>query len=355
MFFLRRNWLGCCPNILGGGGVFGDNHATSGSFWGAASAKENVTNLNINPATDETIFTTDSGIEIKSHNASASGAESTIQYFTLGSYNGTPVNWLIVGFGEGCAPDTSPAGAAIVADHANQKFVGGGTSSDLEPNQILCISEYAFNQETYTADFTPHGQVYDNYVTSASEYAYTTDQLSDYYASYTDPSADIDAKSATLGTMLGINEYYGSGNGKIVVNSSFSSNYVFSLSLSQYTTFVSSTNNKVAYLASSTSTATDIWVSDPTFEGNVTSKGYGNRYVSNGYTVAGSGAATAELRLITVNGLSGTVTAANFKASFSQGSSYNGAGNIYWNFYTNYSVTNNPIPIAYRPAFVLQI
>ncbi|MBO5309767.1 MAG: hypothetical protein J6A98_01005, partial [Clostridia bacterium] len=87
--------------------------ATSASNSGdpAALAQSPDRALKLNPQTDETIFTTETGIEIKSHNLSASGAESSIQYFTLGAYNGTPVNWLIVGTSNQMAENATDAGA----------------------------------------------------------------------------------------------------------------------------------------------------------------------------------------------------------------------------------------------------
>ncbi|MBR2433335.1 MAG: hypothetical protein IKB21_01860, partial [Clostridia bacterium] len=198
-----------CAGVLCGT-LIGPMNSTSATTSGATSASNSGDPaalaqspdraLKLNPQTDETIFTTETGIEIKSHNLSASGSESSIQYFTLGAYNGTPVNWLIVGTSNQMAENSTDAGALINAAAGNGKLVTGATSSDLQPNQILCISEYAFNQATYKP-FSLREQ----YTVTVGKWGISQvtvgDLLSDYgYIS----SIDVVSNSSILGETLAL-------------------------------------------------------------------------------------------------------------------------------------------------------
>ena len=312
--------------------------------------------LNLNPQTDETIFTTESGIEIKSHNLSATGSATSIQYFTLGSYNGTPVNWLIVGVSNnGIHPDSTDAGEAILAANANGKIVTGTISSSLSSNQILCVSQYAFNQETYTPNFVAHGNTnVTNISAYNANYSISSDQATDYYSSFTEFPNDVLTKSLNLGTTLGLNGLYG---GDIVKNTTFSSNYVFSLSSSHYTTFVGATNYKIPYLFTATSTATNVYSANMTHTksvlSSITEKTYPEGTIMMGPAPpVGQGSVRAELNnLILSTGVSGKVTTANLTATCSK--VLGDRPNYY--FTTYYSATNYSNTLAYRPAFVMQL
>ena len=319
--------------------------------------------LNLDPKTDETIYTTESGIEIKSHNiAGQTVANSQVQYFTLGSYNGEPVNWIILAASTQMVETTSPAGVAVNTETSKQ-VVSVMTDSMLSTNQILCISEYAFDIGAYTPDFVAHEQVTYTF-TSWSQYknfSVTTDSYTDYIASsYTKPIDYATSKVLELGTTLKINGYYGTGSGKIVTNSTFSSNYVFSLSSSNYTNFVGA-NYNIPYLFNSTSSASVIWTGNVGLGGTVTSTcgSRGNGGIPAYYYVSGSGAGYAYLsNLIAESGVvSSNITISNFSATSSDTGGYfrDSDGYRLYHYKTTYSLTKETISIAYRPAFVFQL
>ena len=332
--------------------------ATSASNSGdpAALAQSPDRALKLNPQTDETIFTTETGIEIKSHNLSASGAESSIQYFTLGAYNGTPVNWLIVGTSNQMAENATDAGALINAAAGNGKLVTGATSSDLEPNQILCISEYAFNQSSLNVNAIANDDRIYNFSApaNATDIYLTTDQFADYCKSY-DILIDVKAESLILGTRLGINGYYGSGRGKIVTNSTFSSNYVFSLSADFYKNYVGVTS--YATPLCSNNVAVNLYLSDTSLQ-ELRKNTFSIRQAGIHYYASGQGLAVLYLNnYITNTGIATTnYEIAEFVATPSDTGGTYGTKYVQFHHYKSaYSVTNNPISIAYRPAFVMQL
>lgn len=369
-FFCAITALGVVPFATGGAGILSNNYAGLNNTTGATAASnaaapaaraqsadsaQNLT-LNLDPATDETIYTTDNGIEIKSHNVSATGTATSIQYFTLGAYNGTPVNWLIVGASSvGLHTDSTPAGTAVKTDSSKQTLVTGVVSSSLLENQILCVSEYAFNQETYTPNFVAHGNTnVTNLSSYNANYSISSDQATDYYSSFTEFPNDVLTKSLNLGTTLGLNGLYG---GDIVKNTTFSSNYVFSLSSSHYTTFVGATNYKIPYLFTATSTATNVYSANMTHTKSVLSSITEKTY-PEGTTLmgpappVGQGSVRAELNnLILSTGVSGKVTTANLTATCSK--VLGDRPNYY--FTTYYSATNYSNTLAYRPAFIMQL
>ena len=66
--------------------------------------------LGLNPENDKTIFTTEGGLEIKFGGANlSSGALKGYAYFTMGSYNGYAVNWVIIARHSGTTSATSPS------------------------------------------------------------------------------------------------------------------------------------------------------------------------------------------------------------------------------------------------------
>ena len=349
------------PPPRGGGALLrnlSDNSAHSEASLSGQNATQNAGgaatengHLNLSPETDKVVYTTETGIEIKSHNLSASGAESSIQYFTLGAYNGTPVNWLIVGTSNQMAENATDAGALINAAAGNGKLVTGATSSDLLENQILCISEYAFEQETYNPNFVARGSFVNSFYYQGvlRYFTETTDSWTDYYANYTTPAEET--TSLLLGTTLGIKGYYGNGSGKIVTNSTFSNNYVFSLTTSYYTTFVSVTKYHVPYLFSERNQSTNLYVHDMKFSGLVSSRfDYGGQ-VSE---VCGTGRASAYIDVISSAGITERFHIADFVAKGTSTDRYPGDYRLYL-YRTDYSVTNYSISLAYRPAFVMQL
>ena len=350
--------LGATPSVAGASTVDQINTKADGE-----NIKYAPSALGLDPENDPVIYTTESGLELKSHYISNATPVSKVQYFTLGSYNGTPVNWLIVGITDSGFYDNTPAGNAVVGDLAKQQVATGALSSNLTHNQILCISEYAFNQSSYTPNFVAK-PVYTYTCTSWGTWNYpqTTNEWTDYVSSYTEPS--VAASSLSLGTTLGINSYYGSGSGKIVKNSNFSSNYVFSLSSTDYTTFVIPTQHKVPYLFTATTTTANIWLGNTTMSGAVSSTFSAVETSNYDYQVNTSSRGNATAFLVNFASTSGEiVTTANptlgtFTAVPTRLSSYfrDSDGDYSYNYNSTYSVTSNSsISMAYRPAFVMQI
>lgn len=72
--------------------------------------------LGLDPANDPVIYTTETGIEIKSSNAITNPNLTHYSYITLGSYNGYAINWLIVGMPRHVGDTNTPAGVAINAE-----------------------------------------------------------------------------------------------------------------------------------------------------------------------------------------------------------------------------------------------
>ena len=77
---------------------------TSGSLSGTAnggSATNSggvVSPFGLCPETDPVVYTTESGLEIKCSNALTNTNLASYTYFTMGEYEGTPVNWVIIGY-----------------------------------------------------------------------------------------------------------------------------------------------------------------------------------------------------------------------------------------------------------------
>lgn len=174
----------CLPLFAGCGtlsqGGSAASPAPSGPL-GDIAPKQPPSVLGLDPETDKTIFTTESGLEIKFGGANlSSGPLSGYAYFTMGSYNGYAVNWVIIarhsankaGFGpniteqilrnflnssgetslSGYLETQTPAGSAIYNDAHNGEFVFQEvlTFSDvptldtfLSANEVYCISECA--------------------------------------------------------------------------------------------------------------------------------------------------------------------------------------------------------------------
>ena len=74
------------------------------------TAQENLAagTLNLNPDTDPTIYTTESGLEIKFGGATVeSGGLTGYTYFQMGVYNDEPVNWIIIGYNDSLTVESS--------------------------------------------------------------------------------------------------------------------------------------------------------------------------------------------------------------------------------------------------------
>ena len=211
----------------------------------------------LDPESDETIFTTESGFEIKSHNvAGQTLANSKVQYFTLGSYNGTSLNWIILATSTTLAENTTDAGIAINAANANG-LVSMMADSKLSANQALVISEKVIPISSYTFNVTPKsgtttgslppassnasGWQYEGNLTADSntEYYYKLliDSITDYYTSYTTYSSHSNTINGWFtGSSLALSSYCGN---KIVKNSNFNGScYGFALTNNQLTTYL---------------------------------------------------------------------------------------------------------------------
>ena len=325
--------------------------------------------LELNPQIDETIFTTESGFEIKSHSvAGQTVANSKVQYFTLRSYNGTPLNWIILATSTTMAENSTPAGKAINADTSKQ-MLSMMTTSSLSANQMLCISQYAFNQATMTANGTARTkisktgtQIVDEGFSAATGTTYI-DQRSDYYA--TQPSLTISASNLAtnclnLGTTFGINGLYGS---KIVKNTSFNSNYIFNMTTSQYATYVPS-SCKIPYLVSATSTKTNLFTPDSATMTDSVSKTDVVINSTGGYddyrSWSGSGTTTSKVSYVNSSGNAATINTHSCSVAVTNGSyvrtSKYGQYSVYLagiNF--TYTLTTNNLTAAYRPAMVVDL
>lgn len=97
--------------LIGLGGVLGFTTATSSSQASSLAGNSSTTTaqsqllngtLNLDPENDPTLFKTDSGLEVKFAGGTLTSEQSTslagYGYFTLGSYNGTPIHWVIIGY-----------------------------------------------------------------------------------------------------------------------------------------------------------------------------------------------------------------------------------------------------------------
>ena len=183
----------CTPSSAATSGTQGAQSAA-----GAADGGSTTSSFNLNPETDPTLFTTQSGLEIKFGGATVeSGSLAGYTYFTMGTYGGNPVNWVIIGrhsqgfsdnyqhtlaqhllnisdrseafqdwVNDGFEIDT-PAGDAIWGDNladdrivlegANITFssleaTGTTIDSELDPGEVLVISQTTLGSSTFDGD-----------------------------------------------------------------------------------------------------------------------------------------------------------------------------------------------------------
>ena len=117
----------------------GDPAALAQSADSALTPQEQLlagTGLGLDPENDPVVFTTDYGLEIKYANALTNTNLAGYTYFTMGEYDGTPINWVIIGY--------SPNMAQFVGEFT------GETGPDKNPTQ-------GENNQIFTVDDTPAG------------------------------------------------------------------------------------------------------------------------------------------------------------------------------------------------------
>ena len=329
-FFCAITALGVIPfcginNGVQAGATASSNSANlAGAAQLGASAPSQA--IQLAPQTDETIFTTESGFEIKSHNvAGQTLANSKVQYFTLGSYNGTPINWIILAASPTMVENTTPAGKAINADSSKQTL-SMMTDSKLSANQMLVISEKVFENAGYSFSVTAKATTSLNIMSYNSSY-YSSDCIAtgnllakllldehtDYHTSGSDnPSLQSSVNTFAPGPNLGLETFLGN---KIVQNSGFSSNYVFSLTSSQFQSYLSTSlwlakniigENKAYLLADITGTTSYTTSS---------TRDSGGSYWDYYGRPKGSGTATVQIKSIDVTGALTGVTAATISGT----------------------------------------
>ena len=359
------------------------NAATSGpqgaqNAAGTADSGLNTTSntFNLNPETDPVIFTTQSGLEIRSHELAGSTFEnSNLQYFTLGTYNGTALKWIILATSPTMNEITTPAGTAINAD-ASKQTISMMTTTDLSENQILAISEKVIPVSSYTFSVTlvtstqthtlPGSASGSNagvgwpYGTSGGSNAwyYATSLLnepSDYYSSYPEYTHSSTINDWFTGSTLGLSSYCGKG---IVKNSNFSSScYGFALT----TTHISQYLPTNLYAANDTSgTARDYWCgNDVTFSCDYS--GVSSTSSSKHYYCTGSGLCKSNARYINTSGvISSDLAVAKGTLSHTESNRYctNVGSLAYIDFHTaTYSIVSGSTSFTayYRPAMVIDI
>ena len=148
----------CTPNSAATSGPQGAQSA-AGTADGGASSGSCTSPINLNPETDPTLFTTQSGLDIKFGGATVeSGSLTGYTYFEMGFYNGNPVKWVIIGYHSSLAYlfsdevinggnnlindtiDNSPAGTTIKNNNIYMAY-GVQNNSDLQAGELLAISQ----------------------------------------------------------------------------------------------------------------------------------------------------------------------------------------------------------------------
>ena len=97
----------------------GTHGASSGTDGGASRpAGTNTSPFGLNPATDPTVYTTSTGLEIKYANELSNSNLAGYTYFTMGEYEGTPINWVIIGY--------DPSVSGYVGEFSGESIGQGG-------------------------------------------------------------------------------------------------------------------------------------------------------------------------------------------------------------------------------------
>ena len=118
--------------IFGVGATASSSSATAAQLGDSAAAQEKFEHdagiwsggdLGLDPTTDPIVWTTDTGIQIRSHDVSVSSSTTTVstvayKYVTLGSYN-----WIIIGYSTNSA--TQGTGHVGVSNSNNYEKING--------------------------------------------------------------------------------------------------------------------------------------------------------------------------------------------------------------------------------------
>ena len=358
----------------GGGALYSHlndvSHASSPySQEGPQEVQNNANNaqngaLNLDPKTDETIYTTESGIEIKSHNVTGQTVgNSQVQYFSLGSYNGTPVNWIILASGSKLVESITPAGIAINADTSQAKcsFL---VEDKLLFRELLVISEKVFEISSYqlevnilaeTRSNAPGSYFYGNGHEVAPSLGVALLDTKDDFVTDTKNTALIRAVNEFItGDSLGLSFLLDT---QIIVNSNFGDTYGLVLNYEQINQYLPLSMINAQNLIGE---ITPYSVADLTFscEYNVSyarvSDYYGSEYAT------GSGTCTIYGNYIDNNSLLIDASAV-ITGRLSQGSQHitngNNKNDRIYSADCSYSLTNKLASTMnyVRPAFVLKI
>ena len=171
--------------------------------------------LGLDPENDPVVYTTDWGLDIKFHadwgtfGTSAATGVSGYTYFTMGSYGGTNINWVIIGYRDitwwnsssldnvqiptwikmtnrdyvnyynSNIKDSTPAGSAITSDSSKQYVRDYGyyffstnakQSNEIPSGCVLCFAEKSITRSTFTSVTTINSSNW----ASTSNYAAST-------------------------------------------------------------------------------------------------------------------------------------------------------------------------------------
>ena len=162
----------CTPNSVTTSGSQGAQ-GISGAESGSSTASSSISNpFNLNAQSDPTMFTTQSGLNIKFGGVNGtveSGALTGYAYITMGAYNNTPVNWVIIGYnsslgylfsgevingGNGLLDDTlidGPAGEAIKNNNWYSPY-GVQNDTELKAGEVLVISQGTLGTACFDAE-----------------------------------------------------------------------------------------------------------------------------------------------------------------------------------------------------------
>ena len=165
----KRFAVGCLAVLMCGTALFGvactPTTATSGtqgigsssSANGGGNLGTNTSPFGLDPANDPVVYTTAGGLEIKCSNALTNTSLASYTYFTMGEYNGTPLNWVIIGY------DPSVSG-----------YVGefSGEVDDVDPIQ----GDFSFGS---TVDNSPMGNAIKKEMFAISSSAVENDEIGD--------------------------------------------------------------------------------------------------------------------------------------------------------------------------------
>ena len=336
--------------------------------------------VKLTPETDPTVFTTDDGLEIKSHNIVGENLESAqIQYFTLGNYNNSPLNWIVLASSAKMSDVTTPAGLAINEDSLKQKLTLS-TTEELEPNQILVISEkvldisYSFTSIQARED-SSQSLPSSNEDGSGWAYYWDAQYNSEYYSKLlvNEPSdfyninPSLPNFSANINTLftnstLGLTEYL---DKLIIKNSNFSSGYYGFALKSTHVDMLLPSFLRIGYNLNNESQP--YWLNLDSMSDNIvidiTTTNYRDRYYHYHWYSTGTAtcthSASTNLYVTSAGELGATVAVSTGTVGY--GGSYNSCRYVdgLWHYVhvptCTYSTTYVFQTAYYRPAFVMQL